>query len=68
MGCYIAGVNQEFVTPGNASLTMVPFLAMDQSKTINGRNYAYSKSISIGMCVDFCLSNGYLVAGLLSRL
>ena len=68
MGCYIAGYNQEFMTPVSTSMTITSLSAMYQYKTMNGRNYAYSYSISIDMCVDFCLSNGYLVAGLLSRL
>lgn len=65
MGCYIAGYNQEFMTPGNAIMTKA---SMNLSKTANGRNYAYSYSISIDMCVGLCLSNGYLVAGLQSNL
>ena len=63
MGCCIAGYNQEFMMSGLTS-TMISSSSYSNITTLNGRNLIYSSSMSIEMCVSFCLSNGFFLAGL----
>lgn len=69
MGCYIGGYNYEFLT-SSLTLTMITssIYSLSYTTTANGKYLVKSKTMSIGDCVSFCLSNGFFLAGLETKL